>query len=156
MLKKGDVAPDFEADASDGTRFRLYERKGLCTVVYFFPKAFTPGCTKETKTFAANYSEIRMARSEVVGISSDSLEKQCAFAKSTGATFPMIGDSTGAICKSYGVLFPLVNIARRVTFVIDNLEHKIVGRTEHLLDIARHRDEVLGLIDELARTRRLE
>ena len=156
MLGKGDIAPDFEADASDGTKFRLYDRKGLCTVVYFFPKAFTPGCTKEAKTFAANYPEIRMARAEVVGISSDALDKQCEFAKSTGATFPMIGDSTGAICKAYGVLFPLVKIARRVTFVVDNVDHKIVGRTEHLLDIGRHRDEVLRLIDELARTRRLE
>ncbi|MGH7280729.1 MAG: peroxiredoxin family protein, partial [Polyangiaceae bacterium] len=133
-----------------------YERTGLCTVIYFFPKAFTPGCTKEAKMFASNYPELQMARAEVVGISSDALDKQCAFAKSTGATFPMIGDSTGAICKSYGVLFPLVKIARRVTFVVDNADHKIVGRTEHLLDIGRHRDHVLGIVDELARARRLE
>ena len=156
MLKKGDIAPDFEADASDGSHFRLYGRPGLCTVIYFFPKAFTPGCTKETKLFTENYSEIRWARADIVGISSDALDKQCDFAKSLGAPFPMIGDSTGKICKAYGVLFPLVKIARRVTFVVDNRDHHILGRTEHLLDIVRHRDEVLALIDELARTRRVE
>lgn len=150
MLNVGDVAPDFEARASDGSTFRLYGRRGRATVIYFFPKAFTPGCTKETKLFAENYSEIQLARADLVGVSADGFDKQCDFAKSTGAPFPMIGDESRVVCKKFGVLFPIVGIARRVTFVVDNRDHKILGRFEALLDVEHHRDEVLALLQRLA------
>jgi hypothetical protein len=56
VLKPGDIAPDIDALASDGARFRLSaQATKLCTVVYFFPKAFTPGCTKEARRFRDNY-----------------------------------------------------------------------------------------------------
>ena len=54
MLKVGDAAPPIDAVGSDGKRFVLYAQDSLCTVVYFFPKAFTPHCTAETKTSSAS------------------------------------------------------------------------------------------------------
>ena len=57
MLKVGAPAPPIDAVASDGNRFVLDEQPGLCTVIYFFPKAFTPGCTVETKSFRKNFVE---------------------------------------------------------------------------------------------------
>lgn len=153
MLNVGDVAPDFEAKASDGSTFRLYGRRGRATVIFFFPKAFTPGCTKETKLFAENYSEIQLARADLVGVSSDGFDKQCDFAKSTGAPFPMIGDESRVVCKKFGVLFPIIGVARRVTFVVDNGDHKILGRFEALLDVEHHRDEVLALLQRVAEER---
>jgi thioredoxin-dependent peroxiredoxin len=71
MLKVGDPAPDIDATGSDGVRFVLSAQKGLCTVIYFFPKAFTPGCTVETKRFRDNYAEIAMTGASIVGISTD-------------------------------------------------------------------------------------
>ena len=61
---------------SSGTRFVLAAQSGLCTVVYFFPKAFTPGCTVETKSFRDNHVELEIAGAMVVGISTDNLATQ--------------------------------------------------------------------------------
>ena len=90
MLNPGDTAPEIDALASDGKRFRLSaQAHKLCTVVYFFPKAFTPGCTKETRRFRDNYPELELAGASIVGISTDDHELQCSFAESLRAPFPL-------------------------------------------------------------------
>src|SRR4051812_6038433 len=104
MLTVGSTAPDIDAIDHRGLPFRLADHEGaLCTVVYFFPKAFTPGCTRETQTFRDNYAELQLAGASVVGVSTDDGETQCKFAESVGAPFPMIGDADGAITKAYDV-----------------------------------------------------
>jgi peroxiredoxin len=143
MLKVGDPAPDIDALASDGNRFVLSQQGASCTVIYFFPKAFTPGCTKETALFRTNYAEIRLAGATLVGISSDDHATQCSFADSLKAPFPMIGDTDRAICKAYGVLIPLIGFARRVTFVVSTPKLKVLAAFEHYMKIDQHRDEVL-------------
>jgi peroxiredoxin len=152
MLRVGDTAPEIDATASDGSRFVLSDQKGLATVIYFFPKAYTPGCTKETALFRANYAEIRLAGASLLGISSDDHATQCSFAESLQAPFPMIGDADRSICKGFGVLFPLVGLARRVTYVV-GADRMILASFEHYMNIEQHRDEVLLFLYELRKAR---
>lgn len=154
MLKPGDTAPDIDALASDGTRFRLSAQTAkLCTVVYFFPKAFTPGCTNEARRFRDNYPELELAGASLVGISTDDHQQQCSFAESLHAPFPMIGDADRAISKAYGVLWPVIELPRRVTFIVNPLR-TIDAVFEHEVQIGKHRDDVLRWVDKMFRARR--
>jgi len=146
MLKVGDTAPQIDATTNWGERFVLSEQRGLCTVVYFFPKAFTPGCTVETKTFRDNYVELELSGASLVGISTDTLETQCSFAKSLGAPFPLVGDADGSICRAYDVLWPVLNVPQRVTYVID-VNMKIEAVFRHEVDVKAHRDDVLRFVN---------
>jgi peroxiredoxin len=146
MLKVGDRAPAIDAMTSSGTRFVLAAQSGLCTVVYFFPKAFTPGCTVETKTFRDNHVELEIAGATVVGISTDNLETQCDFARSIKTPFPMIGDNDSSISRAYDVLWPIIGVAKRVTYVI-NGDQQIEAVFRHELDVKSHRDDVLRFVN---------
>jgi thioredoxin-dependent peroxiredoxin len=178
MLKVGDTAPPIDTVGTDGKRFVLYAQESLCTVIYFFPKAFTPGCTAETKEFRKHYVEIELAGATVVGVSTDDVETQCRFASSLEAPFPMLGDKDRAICRAYDVLWPLIGLAHRVTYVVAPLTEafhdgaasgpkprapsspstawKVEGVFKHELDIGAHRDDVLRFIDAKFRSRRPE
>jgi peroxiredoxin len=146
ILKVGDVAPEIDAVASDGKRFVLSQQDGLCTVVYFFPKAFTPGCTGEARRFTDNYNEILLAGATIVGVSTDDSDTQCRFADSLRAPFPMIGDKDRSIARGFGVLWPMIGLTRRVTFII-NPERIIEAIFRHEVKIVLHRDEVLRFIN---------
>ncbi len=146
MLKVGDRAPAIDAMTSSGTRFVLAAQSGLCTVVYFFPKAFTPGCTVETKAFRDNHVELEIAGATVVGVSTDDLATQCDFARSIKTPFPMIGDKDSAISRAYQVLWPLIGVAKRVTYVISP-EQQIEAVFRHELDAIKHRDDVLRFVN---------
>jgi peroxiredoxin len=154
MLDVGTTAPEIDVPDRDGARFRLSGALGrIATVVYFFPKAFTPGCTKETEHFKDSYNELRLVGANVVGISTDDADTQCRFAESLEAPFPMVGDPDGAIAELFDVRWPVVGVARRVTYVLDH-ERTIRGVFHHELDVAKHRDEVLRLVDEIYTSRR--
>lgn len=147
MLKVGDTAPPIDAVTSDGSRFVLAEQQGLCTVIYFFPKAFTPGCTVETKSFALNHTELMLAGAAVVGVSTDELQTQCDFAKSLRTPFPLIGDADRAISRAYDVLWPLIGVTKRVTYVVGP-NRAIEAVFRHEIRIAGHRDDVLRFVNE--------
>jgi len=154
VLKPGDTAPDIDALASDGKRFRLAAQSGkLCTVVYFFPKAFTPGCTAETKRFRDNFPELELAGASIVGISTDDHDLQCSFADSLKAPFPMIGDADRSISTAYGVLWPVIGRPKRVTFIVNALR-TIEAVFQHEVQITKHRDDVLRYVDQMYRMRR--
>ncbi len=147
-LSPGQTAPEIDVVASDGQRFVLSQQRGLCTVVYFFPKAFTPGCTSETGMFRDNYVELVLAGATLVGVSTDDLNTQCKFAASTRAPFPMLPDPDLKISRSFGVLWPVVNVARRVTFVV-RPDMIIDAVFHHEVQISRHRDDVLRHVNAL-------
>lgn len=153
MLKPGDNAPDFDARDSSGNRFRLAEQATkLCTVIYFFPKAFTPGCSRETKRFRDNYAELGQAGATIVGISTDDHDTQCRFAESLRAPFPMIGDHDKKISTAYGVLWPVLGRPRRVTFIV-NSRRIIEAAFQHELQISKHLDDVLQHVERMQRDR---
>lgn len=151
MLKVGDRAPSIDAVASDGRRFVLHEQPSLCTVIYFFPKAFTPGCTVETKEFRKNYVELELAGASLVGVSTDEHDTQCRFASSLGAPFPIIGDHDRAISRAYDVLWPIIGVAHRVTYVVGpeaSGDGRVVEAVfHHELNVTAHRDEVLRFVN---------
>ena len=141
-LKVGDRAPEISAKTNQGTPFVLSEQTGLCTVIYFFPKAFTPHCTRETRTFSDNFNELLLAGANLVGVSTDEFDTQCRFAGELHVPFPLIADSDKRIARAYDVLWPLVGLARRYTFVIgENM--KIEAIFHHEFDVQQHRDDVL-------------
>lgn len=147
-LSPGQRAPEIDAVASDGQRFVLSQQQGLCTVVYFFPKAFTPGCTSETGLFRDNYVELVLAGASLVGVSTDDLNTQCKFASSTRAPFPIVPDPGLEICRNFAVLWPVLNVARRVTFIVLP-DMTIDAVFHHEVKISRHRDDVLRHVNAL-------
>jgi thioredoxin-dependent peroxiredoxin len=118
MIAPGENAPDFEAPDHAGQKFRLSSHRGSPVVLYFYPKADTPGCTVEAKGFRDEYREYQAHHVQVVGVSTDECAEQQAFRTKYGLPFPLIADSTKAVATQYGVLGPRGN-ARRVTFLID-------------------------------------
>ena len=85
---------------------------------------------------------------EIVGVSADEHERQCDFAASVNASFPMIGDSDHRIASAYGVVWPLLGIDRRVTFFIDR-EGIVRGVFKHELDVRKHVAEALEMLRKL-------
>jgi thioredoxin-dependent peroxiredoxin len=118
MIGVGEGAPDFATTDSRGQPFRLSEHRGRRVLLYFFPKAFTAGCTVETRKFAELAPTLSQGGIEVVGISIDSVDTQRRFAERCGASFPILSDANKSIARSYGVL-SLLGVARRVSFLID-------------------------------------
>lgn len=147
MLLAGATAPDFEGESSDGRKVRLSELLGKLVVLYFFPKAFTPICTIETRRFRDSYAELKALGAEVLGVSADSLATQCDFARRHDVSFPLLADPDRRISSSYGVLWPMLARARRVTFVIN--ERSVIELVVwHELQVSKHLDEVLKHLRE--------
>jgi thioredoxin-dependent peroxiredoxin len=142
MLDVGATAPEFESESFDGNKVRLRDLRGSPVVLYFFPKAFTPICTVETRRFRDNYPDLRALGAEVIGVSTDTLAVQCDFAQRQEVRFPMLADPDRRISAAYGVLWPLVPRARRVTFVIG--ETGLIELVSwHEFQVSKHLDEVL-------------
>ena len=118
MIAIGDKAPDFEALDHAGQTFHFASVHGAPVVLYFYPKADTPGCTIEAKGFRDVYARYQAKNVHVVGVSTDDCAEQQAFRTKYGLPFPLIADSTKKVATLYGVLGPRGN-ARRVTFLID-------------------------------------
>jgi thioredoxin-dependent peroxiredoxin len=118
VIAVGDAAPDFEAPDQDGKPFRLSSTRGAPTVLYFYPKADTPGCTIEAKGFQSELGTFGKAGVRVVGVSVDDCPAQKAFAQKYGLAFPLVADAKAEVGRLYGVLGPRGS-ARRVTFLLD-------------------------------------
>jgi peroxiredoxin Q/BCP len=117
-LKIGDAAPAFTLKNQDGADFSLESRKGQWTVLYFYPKADTPGCTKQACAFRDNIKKITDQDAAVYGISVNSVADQAAFHKKYHLVFPLLADDKGEVAAKYGTKMPVVNIAKRWTFII--------------------------------------
>jgi peroxiredoxin Q/BCP len=143
MLKPGDVAPDFVAVDCRGHSVSLSEFRGKKKIVlFFFPRAFTPACTLEVRTFRDHHARILAAGAELIGVSVDRSEKNCRFAEAEGLQFRLIGDESRVLSEKYGVVWPLLKIDRRATFVIN--EQGIIDEViHHEVKVYRHLEDVL-------------
>ncbi|MBZ5552162.1 MAG: thioredoxin-dependent thiol peroxidase [Acidobacteriia bacterium] len=103
MLKEGGRAPDFTALDSAGQEVSLKDFKGRVVVLYFYPKANTPGCTLETCDFRDQHNAIRKQGAVVLGMSADSVKAQANFAGKYEVSFPLLCDEGKRILKAYGV-----------------------------------------------------
>lgn len=119
-LNVGDDAPPFQAKLHDGSDFDLLKQKGKSwTVLYFYPKADTPGCTKQACAFRDSLDSIRKLNAQIFGVSTDSVEAQNKFHQKYNLNFPLIADEKGDIVALYGSKMPLLNVSKRWTYVID-------------------------------------
>jgi len=155
MLSIGDRAPDFSARTTDGQMLTLSQLRGRPVVIYFFPHAFTPGCTAETRRFRDNYDDLRRFDVEVIGISTDDHEKQCKFAQAEKVKFPLIGDRNAEIQALYGVKRPILKSNRRVTYVIDE-DGMIAAMFHHEFQVLRHMDDVRQFFEKRTRAKSIE
>lgn len=119
-LKVGDKAPTFKAKLQDGTDFDFASRAGKWTVLYFYPKADTPGCTKQACAFRDSIKKITDLGADVIGVSINNVADQAAFHKKHGLKFSLVADENAKVVKLYGTKLPLVNMSKRWTFVIDD------------------------------------
>jgi thioredoxin-dependent peroxiredoxin len=154
MVKVGDHAPNFVARAQDGKVIRLEELRGRFVVLYFFPKAFTPGCTKEAARFRDAYPDLQALGAEVIGVSTDDDKTMCDFAGKMKVTFPMLADGNRLVTAMYGVKWPLIGMAKRVTFLIDP-EGVVQAVFHHEFQVSKHLDDVLHALERLQHDRKL-
>lgn len=146
LLKVGQPAPDFDAVDCRGHRVTLAEYRGKKKVVlFFFPRAFTPACTLEVRNFRDNHARITAAGAELIGVSVDRAEKNCKFAEAEGLQFRLIGDEGRVLSELFGVVWPVLRIDRRATFVIDE-QGVIVEVIHHEVQVYRHLEDVLERI----------
>jgi peroxiredoxin Q/BCP len=101
LLTPGDLAPDFTAPTDTGT-FTLSEQRGKTVILFFYPAAMTPGCTKEACDFRDSLSALNAAGYEVVGISKDSPEVLAEFRAQEYLTYALVSDEDLAIQNAYG------------------------------------------------------
>jgi len=147
-LSKGMDAPDFEAEASSG-KVKLSDYKGkLIVVLYFYPKSFTPGCTREIQRFVELYDQFKELSAEVIGVSVDSLSTQKRFAEKYNAKFPIVSDKEKKISEAYQVLNEKGTSAQRVTFIIDE-NGKIIEVLEKLKKAEEHADKALEIVKKM-------
>ncbi|MGN8025513.1 thioredoxin-dependent thiol peroxidase [Microbacterium sp. 22242] len=150
-LSPGDTAPAFTLEDADGVRTSLDDYRGKNVVVYFYPKAATPGCTTEACDFRDNLSSLDAAGYSVIGISPDEVADIRAFAEAEGLTFPLLADTDGATARAWGVWGEKTIDGRtfegviRSTFVLDG--EGVVQRAEYGVDATGH---VARLREELA------
>ena len=116
----GSPAPQFTLKNQNGADFSLASRKDAgWTVLYFYPKAETPGCTKQACAFRDSIKRIRALKAEVYGISTDTVEEQAAFHKHHKLQFDLLADPDGAVVAQYSGKIPLLGMAKRRTFILD-------------------------------------
>jgi peroxiredoxin Q/BCP len=126
-LKAGDMAPEFNLEVEGYSRspVRLSDFRGKKVVLYFYPKDDTPGCTREACDFRDRLPDLSGKGVVVMGISRDTVESHSKFRKKYDLTFPLLADTDGSVCASYGVIKEKNMYGRktvgieRTTFLID-------------------------------------
>ncbi len=115
----GVPAPAFSGSDQNGTVHRLSDYRGKWLVLYFFPKAGTPGCTTEACSFRDSLLKLKALGARVVGVSMDDRSDQGHFSRKYHLPFPLLADPTGAIARSYGAAGGFLNLDHRYTFLIN-------------------------------------
>jgi peroxiredoxin Q/BCP len=146
-LKTGSKAPQIQLLTDTGAQFKLSDLKGRNVVVYFYPKADTPGCTREACSFRDHEADLTKIAAAVVGISPDQPPALAKFKTKYNLNFPLLSDPEHAVAEAYGVWVEKSNYGRkymgleRSTFLIDKdgkiatifRNVKVDGHTEAVL-----------------------
>lgn len=145
MLNVGDKAPSFSVLDHTGKTRTLAEFKGKNVVLWFYPKADTPGCTAEGCAFRDRQSQFHDKNSVMLGVSFDSVEENAAFARKFGFEFPLLCDTDRSIGMAYGACSaPADKHAKRIAYVIDG-DGKIV-KTYPKVEAASFPETVLAAL----------
>lgn len=141
-LGAGSTAPDVAGADQNGATVRLKDLRGHPVLVFFYPKAGTPGCTKEACAFRDVWQRYQAAGIRVVGVSHDSVSDQAAFAREHGFKFPLISDTEGTWGTAFGVPLRIWKFYSRISFLIGR-DGK-VARTYLDVDPGVHASQVLA------------
>ncbi len=147
-LKVGQKAPVFELQAHDGSVMRLLDRQQQgWTVLYFYPKAGTPGCTTQACAFRDAIKAIRNQNAEVYGVSTDDLKALQEFHAKHRLSFSLLSDPDAKVTESYGVKMPVIKMAKRWTFIID--PELVIRQVDDDVDPALDADRVAKSLQKL-------
>ncbi len=141
QVQVGQVAPGFELTAADGSRVRLSDLRGQHVVVYFYPAAMTPGCTKQACDFRDNLASLQTAGYAVLGISPDPPERLAKFAVRDAITFPLLSDPDHAVLEAYGAYGEKTLYGKRVVGVIRST---VVIDPDGVVELARYNVRATG------------
>ena len=147
-LSPAETAPDFSLPASDGSTVSLADLRGSNTIVYFYPAASTPGCTKEACDFRDNLNSLKSAGYTVLGISPDPVAKLEKFAEAENLNFPLLSDTDHAVAEAYGAWGEKKNYGRTYEGLIRST---VVVDPEGTVTLARYNVKATGHVSKLRR-----
>lgn len=152
-LMPGAKAPEFTLKDSTGKDVSLSEYRGRSTVVYFYPAASTPGCTKQACDFRDNLASLRAAGYEVLGISPDPVNKLARFADREGLEFPLLSDEDHSVAEAYGAWGEKKNYGRTYDGLIRST---VVVDPEGNVAVAQYNVRATGHVAKLRRDLKLD
>jgi peroxiredoxin Q/BCP len=147
-LAVGDTAPDFTLPDADDKPVSLADYRGQRVVVYFYPAASTPGCTKQACDFRDNLTDFADAGLAVLGISPDKPAKLAKFRDSQELTFPLLSDPDRSVLAAYGAFGEKTMYGKKVTGVIRST---IVVDAEGKVEVAQYNVKAAGHVAKLRR-----
>ncbi|MEP6261815.1 MAG: thioredoxin-dependent thiol peroxidase [Gillisia sp.] len=134
-LSAGDMAPDFKAEDQDGNQVKLSDFKGKKLVLFFYPKASTPGCTAQACNLRDNWNSFQKKGYEIIGVSADNKKRQQNFKEKYDLPFPLLADEDRKVIDAFGVWGPKKFMGKeydgihRTTFLIDE-----TGKIEEVIE----------------------
>lgn len=149
MLQKGDKAPEFKGIDQNGNAIQSTDYKGKKYVLFFYPKASTPGCINEACNLRDNEEALQKRGYEIIGVSADSVKRQLNFATKYQLTYPLIADEEKEIIQAFGVWGPKKFMGRtfdgihRTTFLID--ENGVIEQVIEKVKTKEHAQQILDL-----------
>lgn len=146
-LKVGDKVPSFTAKDENGNDIKLSDYLGKKLIIFFYPKANTPGCTAEACNLRDNYTELKAQGYELLGVSADSQKRQLSFKNKYQFPFPLLADEDHTLLNIFGVWGPKQFMGKkydgihRMTFVIDQ-----EGVVEKVIEKVKTKDHAAQLL----------
>jgi len=146
-LKKGDKAPNFSGLDQEGKKHTLADYEGKKLVVFFYPKASTPGCTAEACDLRDNFERFKTNNYALLGVSADSAKAQAKFIKKYDLPFPLLADEDKSVIQAFGVWGPKKFMGKeydgihRTTFIID--EKGIIEEVIEKVKTKEHAAQIL-------------
>ena len=136
-LSLGQSAPHFSLPSTSGTDFSFEKIANKACVLYFYPKDFTPGCSKEACDFRDHFDLFKNLDIDVFGISTDSLSTHLKFKNKYQLPFELLSDVEGKVSKLYKARIPILNLSKRVSYLLDK-NHTIVAIYENMFGAEKH------------------
>ena len=146
-LQKGDNAPSFSGKDQDGNLHTLADYKGKKLVVFFYPKASTPGCTAEACDLRDNFERFKTNNYALLGVSADNAKAQSSFKNKYQFPFPLLADEDKSVIQAFGVWGPKKFMGKeydgihRTTFIID--EQGIIDEVISEVKTKSHTSQIL-------------
>ena len=149
-LKVGDTVPNFSSIDDQGQTVSLADYKGKKLIVFFYPKASTPGCTAEACNLRDNYVVLKEKGYALLGVSADSVKRQQSFKNKYEFPFPLLADEDKNVINAFGVWGPKKFMGKeydgihRMTFIVD--ENGVVA---HVISKVKTKDHAAQILEEI-------